>query len=217
MAINLLASHPVSDPFEQNLQQHLGSLYSTALRYTRDPAMAEDLVHDTAVRALRFRDKFAAGTNFKAWIYTILTNTFIHRYRRQRREREILEGQSRMDVDHQMHSESSRDLAHDPERGYLKQELSDDVLAALNALPEEFRTVVVMCDIEGQSYKDIAALLMCPMGTIMSRLFRARRLLERKLAHVAAQNGLRRRAQPGLPSMVALEAPVKVARRRRAS
>jgi RNA polymerase sigma-70 factor (ECF subfamily) len=179
-----------TDPFEAQLEAQLSSLYSMALRYTRDASLAEDLVHDTAVRALRFRDKFMAGTNFKAWVYTILTNTFIHRYRRQRREREILEGQNRADVEQQMRSETSRELAQNPERGYLHQALSDDVVRALESLPEEFRTVVMLCDVEGQSYKDIAELLMCPLGTIMSRLYRARRLLERKLAHVAVENGI---------------------------
>lgn len=184
--------NPVLDEFETLLESQLDGLYSVALRYTRDPAQAEDLVHDTAVRALRFRDRFERGSNFKAWIYTILTNTFIHRYRRQKREREILEGASRDDVERQLRSESARDLAREPESAYLEQLLSDDVIRALDDLPEDFRTVVVLCDIEGLSYKDIADVLKCPVGTVMSRLYRARRLLERKLAVLAVERGILR-------------------------
>src|SRR5689334_13741687 len=96
------------DEFEALLESHLDGLYRVALRYTRDPATAEDLVHDTAVRALRFRDRFELGTNFKAWIYTVLTHTFIHRYRRAKREREVLEGAGREDVARQLRSETAR-------------------------------------------------------------------------------------------------------------
>ena len=195
--------NPVLDEFETLLESQLDGLYSVALRYTRDPAQAEDLVHDTAVRALRFRDRFERGSNFKAWIYTILTNTFIHRYRRQKREREILEGASRDDVERQLRSESARDLAREPESAYLEQLLSDDVIRALDDLPEDFRTVVVLCDIEGLSYKDIADVLKCPVGTVMSRLYRARRLLERKLAVLAVERGILR---PGAQAAAPVEA-----------
>jgi RNA polymerase sigma-70 factor (ECF subfamily) len=192
------------DPFESLLEHQLDGMYSVALRYTRDPALAEDLVHDTAVRALRFRERFEPGSNFKAWIYTILTNTFIHRYRRQKREREILEGATRGDVERQMRSESSRDLAYEPEKSYLHQQLSDDVLRALNELPADFRNVIVLCDIEGQSYKDIAELLMCPVGTVMSRLYRARRVLERKLSNLAIERGILKGSAAELSAVDAL-------------
>ena len=196
---------PVLDEFETLLETQLDGLYSVALRYTRDPAQAEDLVHDTAVRALRFRDRFEQGSNFKAWIYTILTNTFIHRYRRQKREREILEGVSRDDVERQLRSETSRDLAREPEQSYLEQLLSDDVIRALDELSEDFRTVVVLCDIEGLSYKDIADVLDCPVGTVMSRLYRARRLLERRLSALAMERGI---LKPGAPDMLTAQAAV---------
>src|SRR5687767_5511020 len=119
------------DEFETLLETHLDGLYRVALRYTREPAAAEDLVHDTAVRALRFRDRFGMGTNFKAWIYTVLTHTFIHRYRRAKREREVLEGAGREDVARQLRSERARSAAAHPENSYLEQLLSDDVIAAL--------------------------------------------------------------------------------------
>ncbi len=178
------------DEFESLIEAHLDGLFGVALRYTRDRSLAEDLVQDTVVRALRFRDRFEPGTNFKAWVYTILTHTFIHKYRRQKREREILDGQSRMDVDRQLHSELSRELALRPENAYLENLLSDDVLAALDSIPDDFRTVVVLCDIEGLSYRDIADVVGCPVGTVMSRLYRGRRMLEGKLAGLAVEQGI---------------------------
>ncbi len=178
------------DDFEALIECHLDGLFGVALRYTRDRSLAEDLVQDTVVRALRFRDRFEPGTNFKAWVYTILTHTFIHRYRRQKREREILDGQNRVDVDRQLHSELSRELAMRPENAYLDNLLSDDVLAALDGLPDDFRTVVVLCDIEGLSYKEIADIVGCPVGTVMSRLYRGRRMLEGKLAKLAVEQGI---------------------------
>lgn len=181
------------DEIENLIESHLDGLYSTALRYTRDRALAEDLVQDTVVRALRFRERFELGTNFKAWIYTILTHTFILRYRRHKREREILDGHTRVDVDRELHSEQSRDMAMRPEAAYLDHLLSDDVQKALDALPDDFRIVVVLCDIEGLSYRDISAMLDCPTGTVMSRLYRGRRLLEEKLVGLAVERGIVRR------------------------
>lgn len=178
------------ETFEDLLQSHLDGLYGAALRYTREPQAAEDLVHDTAVRALRFKDSFEMGTNFKAWIYTILTNTFIHKYRRRQREREILGGVTRRDVENRLHSEDSRSAAQDPENSYLRDMLSDDVLAALDALPEEYRMVIVLCDLQGLSYKEIADAIDRPVGTVMSRLYRGRRTLEAKLRGVAIERGI---------------------------
>lgn len=180
------------EEFERLLESHLDGLYRVAMRYTRNNAQAEDLVQDTVVRALRFRESFELGTNFKAWVYTILTHTFIHKYRRSKRERELLEGVTRHDVAAQLGSEQSRTRAAEPEAAYLEQMLSDDVLAALDELPEDFRTVVTLCDLEGLAYKDIADAVGCPVGTVMSRLYRGRRMLESKLAHVARERGILR-------------------------
>lgn len=178
------------DSFETLLGEQLDGLYIVALRYTRDTHLAQDLVHDTALRALRFRDKFEPGTNFRAWVYTILTNTFIHRYRRQKREREILEGTSRTDVATQMESEQTRQKASQPEQSYLEAQLSDDTERALASLQPEFRAVVMMCDIQGKSYKEIALATKVPVGTVMSRLHRARRLLSGKLVGLAKEQGI---------------------------
>ena len=178
------------DEFEGLIESHLDGMYRVAMRYARDPAAAEDLVQDTVVRALRFRDHFELGTNFKAWIYTVLTHTFIHKYRRQKREREVLEGTSRADVDRQLRSEASREALEKPEKVYLQSLLSDDVVHALDSLPEEFRTVIVLCDLEGLSYKEIADVADIPVGTVMSRLYRGRRVLEKKLLGLAVERGI---------------------------
>ena len=188
--LNIFKSRPAAEEFETLVEEHLDGMYRVAMRYTRDPAMAEDLVHDTVERALRFRDRFELGTNFKAWIYTVLTHTFIHRYRRRKKEREILEGAGRYDVDRQLHSEHSREDAGAPENTFFNRLLSDDVIRALDALPEDFRTVVTLCDLEGLSYKEIADAIDAPVGTVMSRLYRGRRLLEKKLRHVAVEQGI---------------------------
>src|SRR2546428_3736195 len=112
------------DEFASLIEGHLDGMYRVALRYTRDPAQAEDLVHDTVVRALRFRDRFEPGTNFKAWTYTILTHTFIHKYRRNKRERELLTGVSRHDVEEQLSSQASRQVAERPEHTFMDKLLS---------------------------------------------------------------------------------------------
>jgi RNA polymerase sigma-70 factor, ECF subfamily len=203
------------DEFEQLIETHLDGLFGVALRYTRDRALAEDLVQDTVVRALRFRDRFEPGTNFKAWVYTILTHTFIHRYRRQKREREILDGQNRVDVDRQLHSEQAREMAMRPETAYLENLLSDDVLKALDSIPEDFRTVVVLCDIEGLSYKDIADVVGCPVGTVMSRLYRGRRMLEGKLLGLAVEQGIVRPKREGVEGLETSVLDINAFRRRK--
>jgi RNA polymerase sigma-70 factor (ECF subfamily) len=201
--------------FDGLVESNLDGLYRVALRYTRDPARAEDLVQDTVVRALRFREHFELGTNFKAWIYTVLTHTFIHGYRRRKREREILEGVSREDVERQLRSESTELALTRPEEVYLDRLLSDDVVHALDALPEEFRMVVVLCDVEGLSYREIAETLDCPVGTVMSRLYRGRRLLEEKLYHLARERGVVREEQETPPAPQRSVVDLHAFRRRR--
>lgn len=169
-------------PFADVLTAHLPILRIMALRYTRNGALADDLVHDTAVRALRFQSSFVANTNFRAWIGTVMANTFINLYRRAKREREILEGATRGDVIAQLRSQSAIDAATQPEQHIARNLLSDTVLQALAQVPEDFRAAVLLCDVQGLSYRDAAAALNCPMGTIMSRLHRGRRLLKTQLA-----------------------------------
>lgn len=144
------------------------SLRRVARRLTRDDDEAEDLVQETAVRAHRFADSFRQGTSMRAWLHRILRNTFASRYRKRRREREVIE---------RAHLEGalaeSRSLAA-PEPRIVAASLSDEVMRALEALPPEFRAVLTLVIVDGLSYRETADALGCPIGTVMSRLHRAR-------------------------------------------
>ena len=176
--------------FEELALRHLDGLYAAALRLSRNARDAEDLVQDTALRAYRFFDKFERGTNFKAWLFKILTNTFINRYRRSAKERSIVEGEDRDSVQDRVASRDVAEQAADPERYYLDRVLSDDVLAAIDSVPVDFRLAVILADLQDFSYKEIADILEVPVGTVMSRLFRGRRLLQKKLAEYATASGV---------------------------
>ena len=175
--------------FSQEALVHLDVLYGVALRYTRDPRDAEDLVQDTILAAFRFFGSFEQGSNCKAWLFKILTNTFINKYRRRVREREVRDQL----VDEEapsLISEESRAASRDPERFLSAGLLSDDVRTALDAVPSDYRMAVVLCDLEEFSYKEIAEIMDCPVGTVMSRLHRGRRLLQRALHDYAVKEGI---------------------------
>jgi RNA polymerase sigma-70 factor (ECF subfamily) len=176
--------------FEAEALKHLDALYASALRFTRDPRDAEDLVQDAFLRAVRFLDRFEPGTNLKAWLFRILTNTFINKYRRSTRERSLVDGPERELVTDQLHSPDATERAENPERAMLDRLVSTDVLEAIDAVPIDFRMVVILADIHDFSYKEIAEILDVPVGTVMSRLFRGRRHLQRSLAGYAAASGI---------------------------
>jgi RNA polymerase sigma-70 factor (ECF subfamily) len=180
--------------FEEDAVVHLDSLYSTALRMTRNPRDAEDLVQDTMLQAYRFFDRFEPGSNCKAWLFKILTNTFINKYRKRTREREV-QGV----LDHEelpsLMSAQTAEASHDPEGALTRGLLSDNVKQALDQLPEEFRLAVVLSDLEEFSYKEIADIMDCPVGTVMSRLHRGRRLLQRSLRGYAIEHGIVKTAE----------------------
>jgi RNA polymerase sigma-70 factor (ECF subfamily) len=175
--------------FEALALPHLDGLYAAALRLTKNPRDAEDLVQDAVLRAFRFFDKFERGTNIKAWLYKILTNTFINRYRRSTKERNIVEDE-RDSVQDRLLSRDAADAAENPERAYLDRMLSDDVLKALDSVPVDFRLAVILADLQDFSYKEIADILDVPVGTVMSRLFRGRRILQKQLAEYAVASGV---------------------------
>src|SRR5512137_956023 len=175
--------------FEQLALRHLDALYATAMRLTRNERDAEDLVQDALLRAYRFFDRFERGTNIKAWLFKILTNTFINRYRRTSKERTLVDGPEQEAVQGQLVSRDAADAAADPERWYFDRVLSEDVLAAVDALPLDFRLVVILADLQEFSYREIADVLDVPVGTVMSRLFRGRRLLQKALAGYAVESG----------------------------
>lgn len=176
--------------FEGLALKHLDPLYSAALRLTKNERDAEDLIQDTYLRAYRFFDKFERGTNIKAWLFKILTNTFINRYRRSVKERSIVEGSERDAVHDKFISREATEYAANPEQYFFDRLLSDDVLKAVDALPIDFRMVVILADLQEFSYKEIAEILDVPVGTVMSRLYRGRRLLQKALASYAMVSGL---------------------------
>ncbi len=177
--------------FEALALVHLDALYGAAHRLTRNPRDAEDLVQETILRAYRFWDSFQRDSNCKAWLFKILTNTFINSYQKQKRGREVLgaamaEQEATDGVLFHQRAESQRD----PEELLLKHTVSEDVVRALASLPPEFRLAVVLCDIEGFSYKEIAEIMECPVGTVMSRLYRGRKLLKHSLYDFAVAQGV---------------------------
>jgi len=169
--------------FEREVMPHLQALHSVALRLTRSQGDAEDLVQDAVLRAYRFWDGFEAGSNCKAWLLRILTNVFRNRYRERNREQEILlEAESTTANLGQFQGHAMRDA----ESALFGRMLSRDVEKALAALPDEFRLPVVLADLEDLSYKEIADVMECPAGTVMSRLYRGRRMLQKLLVAYAA-------------------------------
>ncbi len=167
--------------FEALVAPWLDNLYAGGLRLTRNEGDAEDLVQDTVMRAYRFFDKFERGTNFRAWLFKILTNTFINGYRRQVKERSLGDESERQSVEAQFFSADTTDQAQNPEDYLLQRVMSEDVLKAIDVLPIDFRMVVILADLQEFSYKEIAEILDVPVGTVMSRLFRGRRQLETQL------------------------------------
>ncbi len=179
------------DPFEGDALSFLDALYRTALRMTRSEADAEDLVQETYIRAFRFRQQFTPGTNLKAWLFRILTNTFINQYRRKAARPQSTELD---DVDESILYRHMRDVAPasespDPEALIVDNTVSSEVKEALEELPEKFRTTVLL-DLEGFSYKEIAETLDIPIGTVMSRLHRGRKFLQKRLYDIAKERGI---------------------------
>lgn len=179
------------DQFESDALSHLDALYRTALRMTRSEPDAEDIVQETYIRAFRFREQFTPGTNLRAWLFRILTNTFINSYRRRSSQPElaILDEVDEPSLYRRMAQTRPASTAHDPEAELMDRTLDGEVKAALEELPEKFRTVVLL-DVEGFSYKEIAAMLDVPIGTVMSRLHRGRRTLQKRLYDLARDRGI---------------------------
>jgi RNA polymerase sigma-70 factor, ECF subfamily len=180
-----------ADPFETEALSFLDALYRTALRMTRSEAEAEDLVQETYIRAFRFRHQFTAGTNLKAWLFRILTNTFINQYRRKaaRPETTELDDVEESILYRHMRDVSPGSTSPNPEAELIDNTLSSEVTDALEALPEKFRTTLLL-DVEGFSYKEIAEVLDIPIGTVMSRLHRGRKFLQKRLYDLARDRGI---------------------------
>lgn len=176
--------------FEAEARPHLDALYSTALRLTRSPVDAEDLVQDTLVRAYRFYDRFEAGTNFKAWLLRIQMNTFVNRYRRATRERQVFDGPMAEPVGEGVMSRATMRALTDPVGDAQRQLVAREINRAFEQLSEDARAMVLLADVEELSYKEIAEVMGCPIGTVMSRLHRARKQLQVALHQHAVQLGI---------------------------
>jgi len=177
--------------FERDAFQYTNQLYAAALRYTKNPHDAQDLVQDTYAKAFTSFHQFAPGTNLKAWLYRILTTTFINSYRKDQRRPQIAAGELE---DWQIHDAASHtsDQGRSAEDEVLDRITDIDVKAALAALPDEFRMAVYLADVEGFSYKEIAEIVGVPSGTVMSRLHRGRKLLREALGGYAKDRGFNR-------------------------
>jgi RNA polymerase sigma-70 factor, ECF subfamily len=182
---------PASSEIGEEALEYLDALYRTALRLTRNEADAEDLVQETYLKAFRFRDKFQPGTNLRAWLFRILTNTFINRYRKKQREPQLTPVEDAEDFFLYRKVSSQRDehLFPSAEEEALSKLADEDVKRAIEELPEVFRIAVLLADVEGFSYKEIAEITNVKIGTVMSRLSRGRRLLQRKLWEYAKRTG----------------------------
>jgi RNA polymerase sigma-70 factor (ECF subfamily) len=176
--------------FEREVLEQLPSLLSVATRLTRNPAEAEDLVQDTVLKAIRAQTKFESGTNLRAWLLKILTNTFINRYRRGGLERSVLDGPDADPLADGWVSASTIESMRDPESQALRPLLEAEIGKALDELPAEFRLAVVLSDVEDLAYKEIADIMGCPIGTVMSRLHRGRRMLKARLYDQAIAFGI---------------------------
>ena len=177
--------------FADQAMEYMPALYSAAMRMTRNSSDAEDLVQETYLKAYRAFGSFEAGSNLKAWLYKILTNTFINAYRSRRRRPEVLDIEDvedlylyrRVGAPSAAAGESAEDVA-------LSRFTDEDVKRALESLPEQFRIAVYLADVEQFSYKEIADIMEVPVGTVMSRIHRGRRALQKALLDFGLERGL---------------------------
>ncbi|MHB8438270.1 MAG: sigma-70 family RNA polymerase sigma factor [Acidimicrobiales bacterium] len=178
--------------FADLAMEHTPSLYTAALRMTRNRADAEDLVQETFLKAYRSFDRFEAGTNLRAWLYKILTNTYINSYRaaKRRPEKADVEDVEDLYLYRRLRGEGSDTLGRSAEEEVLNRITDDEVKQAIESLPEAFRIAVLLADVEGFSYKEIADITEVPIGTVMSRIHRGRKALQKALLEYAVAGGL---------------------------
>ncbi|MCQ4607004.1 sigma-70 family RNA polymerase sigma factor [Corynebacterium pseudogenitalium] len=185
-----MAETDLKTRFTEEAMPLLDQLYGGALRMTRNPQDAEDLVQETFLKAYNAFDSFKPGTNLKAWMYRIMTNTYINSYRKKKRR--PLETSAEDVTDHQLYTTSSHDSTglESAEVEALKVMPNSRISEALNALNEDYRMVVYYADVEGMAYKEIAEVMDIPLGTVMSRLHRGRKQLREMLKDVANEQGI---------------------------
>jgi len=173
--------------FNIEVLPHIDALTNYALRLTGDREEASDLLQETCLKAFRFFDSFRPGTNCKAWLYRIMKNSFINRYRRAQKAPESVDYDGIKEFYHSIRPDG--DDGNDMQHEVFSQLLSDEVTSAINMLPPDFRTVVILSDIEDFTYEEIADFVDCPIGTVRSRLHRGRRLLREYLENYAESSG----------------------------
>ncbi len=188
--------------FADLAMEHMDSLYAGALRMTRNPADAEDLVQETYLKAYRGFGGFEEGTNLKAWLFRILTNTYINRYRQQKRRPDETDLADVEDfyLYRRLGGIDEARIAKSAEDTLLELFTDDEVKDALESLPETFRMAVLLADVEGFAYKEIAEILDIPIGTVMSRLHRGRKALQKRLYEFAVDRGLVERTADDVPA-----------------
>lgn len=176
--------------FEREARPHLGVLRANARRLTASDADADDLVQDTMVRAYRYYDRFEEGTNFKAWLFQIQRNVFVNRYRREQRERAAFTDTAQPSIQDRCMSQASIRNGLATDANVERPEVAQAIQDALASLPEQARNIVMRADVDGWSYKEIAAEMGTPIGTVMSRLHRARKTLQSSLKTEAVELGI---------------------------
>ena len=179
--------------FEQEALPYLDGMFGAAMRLTRNPADAEDLLQETFLRAFSAYDSFESGTNLKAWLYRILMNTYISSYRKQKRSPQTVPAE---DGEFSLYRQIIDDGGRTPEAEVLEKIPDEEVKAALDELPEQFRVAVLLADVEGFSYKEIADITETSIGTVMSRLHRGRKALQKALWEYARGRGLVTEEEP---------------------
>ncbi len=177
--------------FDKEFMPHINSMYNFAFRLTNDEDDAKDLVQDTYLKAYRFISSFESGTNSKAWLYRILKNSFINDYRKKSKQPAKVDYQ---EVETFYNSDDvDMKITHDLRIDAVKDMIGDEVANALNSLAVDFRVAIILCDLEGFTYEEMAKILDIPIGTVRSRLHRARNLLKEKLESYAQSMGYKKK------------------------
>lgn len=178
------------DAFEREAMVHMDALHGYAMHLSRNASDAEDLVQETYIKALKNWHRYQQGTNCRAWLFRIMTNTF-YNLQRSRKRRRGVEADALPDIEMQVaEHHDDRGIYRPLEQQVLDRVVSKEVLAAIDSLPDDFRTVLLLADLQDFSYKEIAEVVDCPVGTVMSRLYRARRAMQRKLIDHAINEGI---------------------------
>lgn len=176
---------------KHSLLIHIDALYRSALYLVKNEHTADDLVQETYLRAFKFLDDNKEIDNAKAWLFKIMTNAFINKYRKEQREPSLVDFDSVEEFHESLQEEAMAPSILDDESA-LDKLLDDDIKGALEALPEDFRVVILLSTVEGFSYKEISKMVDCPVGTVMSRIYRGRKMLKEGLADYAKKHGYER-------------------------